>query len=225
MLKILKKNSILYVEDEPQIQRNIAEYLETYFEKVYLASDGKEGLEMHDKYNPDVLLLDINLPLMDGLSLAKEVREKNNNVKIVIMSAYSEREKLLLATELKLTKYLIKPVANIEFKKTMKLLAKELQLNASYFIDLNDNYLWDKEREVLLYNGDVIKFREKEYRFFKLLLENRGQRVSYAEIISEVWSNETEVSLDAIKNQASKMRKKLPKDLIKSVYGLGYVLI
>ena len=64
MLKILKKHSILYVEDEPEIQKNIAEYLKNHFGTVYLASTGNEALLAYTKNQPDVILLDINLPVL-----------------------------------------------------------------------------------------------------------------------------------------------------------------
>jgi len=77
MLSILKRHTILYVEDEPEIQANISEYLSNYFGTIHLASDGKEALAQYYKNRPDVLLLDINLPNTDGLSVAQEIRESD----------------------------------------------------------------------------------------------------------------------------------------------------
>jgi len=126
MSSILKERTILYVEDEPQIRTNIIEYLESYFGTVYAASDGAEALEMYHAHTPDVALLDINLPHIDGLSVAKEIRSLNSKIKIVMLTAHTEKEKLLKATELKLTKYLIKPISPKAFRETMQQLAQEL---------------------------------------------------------------------------------------------------
>jgi len=227
MLSILKHHTILYVEDELKIQSNIVEYLESYFDIVYVASDGEEALRLYYYYSPDILLLDINLPLKDGLSVALEVRSTNSIVRIIMLTAHTETEKLLIATELKLTKYLIKPIAPKEFKETMKLLAKELTQYPSHLVHLNAECVWDKNKEILTLKGMAIFLTHKEHKLFKLLIKNKTQTVYYNEIMAIVWEDalEQDISFDSVKNQVSKLRKKLPLDTLKSVYGQGYVLL
>ncbi len=226
MLTILKKHSILYVEDELEIQANIAEYLGNYFEHVYLAADGKEALDQYNSHHPDVLLLDINLPGIDGLSVAKEIRKKDRAVKIIMLTAFTEREKLLKATELKLTKYLIKPVPPKVFKETLETLSYELMNNPSRFIHLKDAYIWDRDTEYLSSQGKLINLTEKEHRLCKLFINNKGKAISYEKIMSVVWEDgfDRDISIDSVKNQVSQLRKKLPCDSISSVYGEGYSL-
>ena len=226
MLSILKNHSILYVEDEPQIQANITEYLESYFGKVYVASDGKVGLALYYAHHPDVLLLDINLPLLNGLELAKEVRQKDKVVKIVMLTAHTEKDKLLIATELKLTKYLIKPIAPKLFKETMELLSQEIRHNPTNFINLSSSCIWNIKQEVLRIDDKPVTLSEKEHRFLKLILRNKGKFVDYEDIIIAIWEDafERDISLGSIKNIVSKLRKKLPDGCIDSVYGKGYIL-
>jgi len=226
MLSILKNHSILYVEDEPQIQANITEYLESYFATVYVASDGEEGLALYKLHHPDVLILDINLPHISGLDIAKTVRQKDQTIKIVMLTAHTEKEKLLAATELKLTKYLIKPIAPKLFKETMELLAQELGKNPSRFMNLTSNCVWDKEEEVLSIDDNLVPLSEKEQRLLKLLIDHKGSNVSYEEIMVSVWEDafEKDISYDSVKNQISHLRKKLPDICIDAVYGEGYKL-
>jgi len=226
MHHILKNHSILYVEDEPEIQSNIAEYLGSYFADVYLASNGDEALDQYYKHYPDVLLLDINLPRLDGLSVAKKVREKDHSAKIIMLTAFTEKEKLLKATELKLTKYLIKPVSPKEFKETLELLAKELINNPTRYLNLSNCYIWDREQEQLTLNDSPVSLTEKEHRLLKLFITNKSKTISYEKIMVEVWEDafEREISIDSVKNQVSQLRKKLPEGCIVSVYGEGYVL-
>ncbi len=226
MLSILKDHSILYVEDEPEIQKHITEYLESYFGMVYVASDGKKALELYDTHHPDALLLDINLPFVSGLDIAKQIREKDQAVKIVMLTAHTEKEKLLTATELKLTKYLIKPVAPKLFKETMELLANELRLNPSRFLNLASNCVWNKKQEVLRINDVPISLTGKEHRLLKLLIENKGSSISSEDIMIAVWEDafDKEISYDSVKNQISHLRKKLPNGCIDAVYGKGYML-
>ena len=226
MLGILKNHSILYVEDEPEIQKNIREYLESYFGTVHIASDGREALTLYEEHHPDALLLDINLPFLSGLELAQQIRKKDQTVKIVMLTAHTEKEKLLTATELKLTKYLIKPIAPKLFKETMELLASELRLNPSRFINLASNCIWNKTQEVLRIDDVPVALTEKEHRLLKLLLEKKGTDVSNEDIMLAVWENafENEISVDSVKNQISHLRKKLPNVSIDTIYGKGYIL-
>ncbi len=226
MLKLLKEHSILYVEDEPEIQRNIQEYLQSYFKMVYVSSNGKDAQQQYIRYRPDVLLLDINLPYLDGLSLAKEIRRKDQNIKIVMLTAYAEQDKLLQATELKLTKYLIKPVSPQEFKQTMLLLSNELMQNPSRFLTLCDQYIWDKELQVLQTNTTTITLKEKEHRLLRLFISKQRNKVSYEDIMIAVWDNSLEdnISIDSVKNQVSQLRKTLPKLPLENIYGQGYIL-
>ena len=226
MISILKKHSILYVEDEPEIQKNITEYLGNYFGDIYLAPDGKEALNQYSKHHPDVMLLDINLPNIDGLTVAQEIRKNDPNIKIIMLTAFTEKEKLLKATELKLTKYLIKPVPPKAFKETLETLAYELTNNPTRFLKLSDHYTWDKEQEQLNRDGKAIELAEKEHRLLKLFVNYKGKPISYEKIVITVWDNtfDKDISIDSIKNQVSQLRKKIPEVNISSIYGEGYIL-
>ena len=226
MTKILKNYSILYVEDEPIIQQNIREYLESYFDKVYVASDGKEALVLYYAHCPDVMLLDINLPYVSGLEVAKQIRQENASIKIIMLTAYTDTEKLLAATELKLTKYLVKPIEPKLFKETMLYLSKELLANPVDFVYVALNCTWHKKEEVLYVDKVPVDLSEKEHRLFKLLLEHKGSTVGYEDIMLAVWEDafDKEISLDSIKNQVLHLRKKLPENCINTVYGQGYIL-
>jgi len=226
MLEILKESAILYAEDEPEIQANIVEYLEEFFGTVHTAENGTQALELYEKHHPDVLLLDITLPYIDGLSIAKEIRQHDQHVKIVMLTAHTEQEKLLKATELKLTKYLIKPVTPREFKDTMQLLAEELLTNPSRFVNLTKGCLWDNQDEKLSVHGQHIDLAEKSHLLLKLLIIQKGQVVTYEDIMVTLWEDafDQEISIGSVKNQVSLLRKKLPQDCICSVYGIGYRL-
>ena len=216
----------MYVEDEPGIQKNIAEYLRNYFDQIYLADNGEEALTSYYRHRPDVLLLDINLPDIDGLTIAKKIRENDQTTRIVMLTAFTEQEKLLRATELKLTKYLIKPVAPKVFKEMLVLLAKELVESSKSIIRLGDGYIWNLEQATLNNPQGEVNLTDKEYRLLRLFIEHKGKTVTYERISYHVWDNNYEkaISQDSIKNQVSQLRKKLPNKCIASVYGEGYML-
>ena len=226
MKSILKSYTILYVEDELEVQANMSEYLESYFKKVYVASDGNEALLLYKKFTPDVLLLDINLPNLDGLSVAKKVREKDKNIPILMLTAHTDEKKLLDALELRLTKYLVKPVSPKAFKEALDILVIELMDLSTIVITLGDNHVWNRHTKQLLKVEKEIKLAQKESILLELFINHRGFCVTYADIMAVVWKDNflEEISIDSVKNQVSNLRKKLPKDSIKNVYGKGYIL-
>jgi len=225
MLKILKNYSLLYVEDEPEIQENMVEYLEAYFSTVYVASDGKEALKLHKKHLPDVAILDIELPFISGLTLARSFRKSNKDIKLVMLTGHTETEVLLEATELTLTKYLVKPISPKKFKEMLVRLSHELKSHTLTLIELSQGYTWDREKNSLKLHGKAIRLNEKEQRLLELFMTHRNKTVSYETIMVTVWEDsfEREISIDSVKNQVSHLRKKLPKDSISSVYGQGYI--
>jgi len=109
-MDILKRHSILYAEDEGIVRMNIVKQLQHYFHTVHIAKDGTEALSLYTDQKPDILLLDINMPKKSGLEMAAEVRKENENIPILILTAYTQIPMLMEAVELNLTKYLVKPV-------------------------------------------------------------------------------------------------------------------
>ncbi len=226
MLEMLKNYTILYVEDETEVKKDMEEYLTAYFKSLYSTSDGESALELYHQHRPDVLLLDISIPKMNGLDLAKEIRQHDDEVKIIMLTAHDDSKRLLAATELKLTKYLVKPFSPKTFKLTLALLLSELQKNDSNFLNFGSAYIWNRSTEELVFKGKNIKLCEKELKLLRLLLSKKTQTTTYEDIMVVVWENsfEQEISLDSVKNLVSRLRKKLPTNFINSVYKEGYNL-
>ena len=119
--------TLLYAEDDPQSRKNYAFVLEEYFSEVYLAEDGREALDLYHEKKPDVLLLDISMPFIDGLEVAKTVREKNKEIPIIMLTAHSEQDILLRAVNLKLEEYLLKPINERDLRRVILKVIKEIQ--------------------------------------------------------------------------------------------------
>lgn len=110
MKNIIKAESILYVEDDPSVQEPMSEILNYYCDTLYVASDGKEGLEFFKKYSPQIIVTDILLPYIDGMEMSKQIKQINEEVPIILLSAHNEIEYYKQALELKIESYLIKPI-------------------------------------------------------------------------------------------------------------------
>ena len=110
--------SVLFVEDEELLRAIYERILEKYVERLYVAQNGKEGLEVYEKVKPDLIITDIQMPVMDGLEMIDVIRKEDQRVRIVILSAYGEAEYFMDAIKIGVNSFLIKPV---ETKKLISL--------------------------------------------------------------------------------------------------------
>ena len=219
--------SILYIEDEKNIRANYVNYLDRHFGKVYEAADGEEGFEKYRQNKPDIMIVDINLPKLNGLDLVRKIRKEDHKTKVIMLTAHSETKYLLEATELKLTKYLIKPVSRSELKDALNLVLDELsnfETTSKKTVVLNDGFYWDLQREELINNNIIAVLTNKERSILALLFSSINTTFTYDDIIISVWyeDNYNSDKLDALKTIIKNLRKKLPKDTIKNVFGWGY---
>lgn len=216
---------ILFVEDEEAIRQNYVLYLKRHFRKVYEAGDGQEAYNLYLQYKPQILIVDINLPKMSGLELVGRIRQSDHASKVIMLTAYSDTEYLLEATELKLTKYLIKPVAREELAEALKLAIRELsQFNVSSKIQiaLKEHFVWDYDKKELLHKNAQVLLTNKERKVLSLLLSYPGKTFTYDTIIFEVWYDTEDDRIDALKTIIKNLRKKLPSDSLKNLFGVGY---
>lgn len=105
----LKKLSLLIVEDEKNLAKLLKDALLEFFQKTNVAYDGEEGLMFYEALEPDIVITDIMIPKLSGLEMAKKIKEINPNQHIIILSAYSDTQKLLNAIDVGVVKYFIKP--------------------------------------------------------------------------------------------------------------------
>lgn len=111
-ISILKNMSILYVEDEKDLREVTHEILKSFTKNQYIAENGQEGLELFKKYekNIDLIVTDINMPILNGLKMAKEIKNINPNIPIIITTAFSNKEYLLESIDIGIDKYVLKPI-------------------------------------------------------------------------------------------------------------------
>ena len=222
MLKNINKNiKILYVEDDEIARENGIEYLQNFFEQIYEASDAIKALQLYEKYQPDIIITDIQMPKLNGLEFVKRIRQKDKKTQIIIITAFCDKDYLLKAIELGLVKYLVKPVCEKEFEEALFLCVNSLQNNESNIIKLDENSYFDIFNKNLLINEEIIKLRTKEILFLELLIKNKNRYVSYEEIENYVW-NDNVMTKDAIKTLVKNIKTKIPKDLILNLTNSGY---
>ena len=218
--------SILIAEDELELLESIKEYLEIFFNRVYTASCGNEAYDIYLHKRPNIILTDINMPNLDGLSLISKIREDDNETKIIVMSAHSDQEKLLRAIKLHLETYLIKPIKNDALKKVLVdtvCLIRDTE-KRTY---VSDTIYWDKDTDKLIQNNKEIVLRNKENLLLKLLFSEPNHSFSAKEIFEYLQSDKEEkkFSSHSITSLMKRLRTKIPDEVIHNIYGLGYKII
>ncbi len=220
--------TLLYIEDDRDIQSIYTAQLEELVDKVICAGDGQEGYERYLLYKPDIILLDIHMPKLDGISLAKKIREVDNKVKIIITSSYADQDKLLAAIELSLVKYILKPIDPQILKETIfkaknEIEQEEKREEQKLFL-LDDNMIWNATDEKLLLSKEEVKLTKNERRLLTLISTSPNKVYTFFEIFDYLSRDDFYKEYDAnqIRALVKLLRKKIPKNSILNVYGEGY---
>jgi DNA-binding response OmpR family regulator len=219
--------TVLFVEDEVEIRQNFTLYLKHFFKAVYEAGDGKEAYEIYKDKKPDIMIVDINLPSMSGLELLGKIRQNDHTTRALILTAHSDSEYLMQATQLKLTKYLLKPITRAELKEALALTIEELQRFSTVSKDVTyfqECYYWNHTSQELFQDEKPISITPIERKILTLFFNNINRFLSYDDIIIDVWDDYEEDKRNALKNAIRKLRVKLPNETIVNLYGEGFKL-
>ena len=220
--KLLKDKTVLYVEDDINLQKNIVEVLGNFFDTLLVASDGDEAYDIYieNQNRIELMITDINMPNTDGITLCKSIREYDKTLPIVIVSAYTNTDYLLDSIDLNIITYVTKPLTT---KKVLALLDKFLDyFKLNGHVVINNSLEFDYASGSLMIDNRTIQLTKKETKFFKLLSEN--SIVTYAMMYEYMWDFDKAPSQDAVKSFIRKLKKKLPANLCQNKKGVGYYL-
>jgi len=223
MLSSTKNIKVLYVEDDEIARENGIEYLENYFDTIYDASNGLDALSLYDKHKPDIIITDIEMPKLNGLEFVQQIREKDDTTQIIITTAYSHKEYLFRAIELKLIKYLVKPINEKDFDEAIRLCIDNInaEIKSSNIVTISNDTVFDTYNKTLVKKGELVKLRTKELDLLTLLIKNKTRFVTYIEIENEIWID-SGMSKDALKTVIKNLKSKLPPNSIANLSGTGY---
>jgi DNA-binding response OmpR family regulator len=213
----LKDKIILYIEDDTDVLKNISTLLKNYFATIYSAADAESGFELYLRYSSiNLLLVDIELPGINGIEFIKKIRAIDNEIPIVIISAYTKTDYLLESVELNIHKYIVKPFTSKKLYELLKKLNETFQkdtiLKLTNDIEINSN------NSTVNFQTTSYHLTPKELHFLKLL--HAKQFIYYGEIYT-IWEKDFP-SDDAIRSFIKNIRKKLPKNTLKNKQNLGY---
>ena len=223
--------TLLYVEDDEIVRENYIEIFKTYFKTVLSTDNGNEALNIYSNNHIDIAILDISIHGINGLNVAKKIREQDQETQILMISAYSDKDKLLQAVNLNLSGYMVKPIIHKELDETLKKIISKVPKKST--LELVNNFSWDSNSQTLSYNNKEVKLTKNEVKTVHILLTNKNQFMSACEIQDELFDEN--ISKDNRCNNVvqliSRLKKKIYKTysldeyFIENCYGAGYKII
>ncbi|GGD45732.1 CheY-P-specific phosphatase CheX [Malaciobacter pacificus] len=219
---VFLKQNILIIEDELETLELMVEIFESKFSKVFTAVDGYDAIEVFKNNKIDVVLCDVNIPKLNGLETIIKIREVDYSVPIIIITAYSDTETLLKASNCNVQGYILKPM---KFEDIQYILKKVYQhQNNEYHngrISINSSIILDTVNSEFMFEGNSVKLTLKELEFLKLLIKKRGSAVHYSIIERVVW-NDNVMSSTSLRTLVKNIRKKISYDIVENVPKVGY---
>lgn len=214
---------ILVVEDEVKIANSIKKGFEQESWICDLALDGETGYDLAVSESYDVIILDLMLPKMDGISISKNLRKENIHTPILMLTAKGEIDDKVLGLNSGADDYLVKPFAFEELVARVQALARRPKTVTVEQLIVNDLKINTKTQEVKL-KEKIIDLSKKEYQLLEYLMKNKSNVSSKEDIISHVWDYESNILPNTVEVFIKYLRNKLGKDVIKTVRGFGYKL-
>ena len=219
---------ILVVEDERRLASLVRRALEEEGHVVDVAHDGAEGLDVATATDYDLLVLDLMLPHLDGIEIAKRLRASNNDVRILMLTARDAVEDRVLGLESGADDYLMKPFSFSELLARVRALARR-QIQAQMETELRSGSLvLDLARHEARRDDKTIELTAKEFQLLEYLMRNAGHVLTRTQILDHVWGYNFDSFSNVVDIYVHYLRNKIDRDfaepLIRTVRGVGYSL-
>lgn len=219
-------SKILLVDDEPDILEFLSYNLAKEGYEVFTANTGKEGLDIAKKVRPDLVILDVMMPEMDGIETCRELRQNNDlkNVLVAFLTARGEDYSQIAGFDAGADDYITKPIKPRVFVSRVKALLRR----SGEEVSKEDNMLSlgelkiDREKYLVYYGDTEMQMPKKEFELLYLLASKPGKVFNRDEILRSVWGQEVVVGDRTIDVHIRKLREKLDDKFIKTVKGVGY---
>ena len=219
-------SKILVVDDELDILEIIRHALNKEGFEVHIAANGFQAIEQTRKIKPDLILMDVMMPVMDGMEACRQLKEDTDtkNIPIVFLTARSEEFAELAGFEAGADDYISKPIRPRVLMSRLKAILRRrnaIQSSSHETLEFGDLKI-DRERFVVEFMGKALQFPRKEFELLSFLASRPGRVFSRDEILENVWGNEVLVVDRTIDVHVRKIREKLDERYIYTVKGVGY---
>ena len=215
---------ILIVDDEKDILEFLSYNLKKEGFSIYTAFDGLEGLEKTKKIKPDLIIVDLMMPKMNGIEMCENIRndKKLSNVIILFLTARSEDYTQIAALDSGADDFLKKPIKPKLLISKVKSIMRRFSLNKNLKNYIHKDVELDIEKYSVKIKGDNINLARKEFDLLKLLINQPGKVYTREEILNDVWGNDIHVVDRTIDVHINRLRDKLGQKFIETIKGIGY---
>jgi two-component system, OmpR family, alkaline phosphatase synthesis response regulator PhoP len=231
------KNKILVVDDEQSIVTLLQYNLEQAGYEVITAMDGEEGKHLAETQDPDIIVLDLMLPKLDGMEVCKQLRQKSIMTPILMLTAKDDELDKILGLELGADDYMVKPFSPREVIARVKAILRRTQVQTEA-IDVGEketgqlviaNLRIDPEKYEAYFNDQLLELTLKEFELLLYLAQNKGRVLTRDQLLSAVWNYDFAGDTRIVDVHISHLREKVEVDTkkpayIKTLRGLGYKL-
>ena len=223
---------ILVVDDEPAFVRLVSQVLDQKGYQVFTAGDGQEALRLLFAHKPDLVLLDVMMPKMDGWQTCSRIRDLSDIPIIMLTGKQTSEEDIVRGLDHGADDYLSKPVGNRELVARVRATLRRAELPSSVGVHKEITYSDEHltvditDRKVMV-KGERVKLTPREFRLFALLVENAGHILTHKQLLEKVWGWEYVDDLDYVRIYISHLRQKIEPAPAKPKYiitepGVGY---
>lgn len=223
-----QKTTILLVDDEPDILEFIGYNLEKEGYRVLRAENGRKGIEIAEKKQPDLILLDLMMPELDGIETCELIRsnEQIKNTLIVFLTARNEDYSQIAGYNAGADDYISKPVKpKVLVSKIRALIRRVEKQEETPSIIQIDDLIIDQDSHTVQKEGEKITLPRKEFSLLSLLASAPNKVFEREEILNKVWGKDVVVGERTIDVHIRKLRKKLGSKMVQTIKGVGYKLI
>ena len=219
---------VLIVDDEAGVRELLKDALKLAGFETLAVSDGMSALTALRSYTPEIMIIDINMPLMDGFELVERLRKNGNSVPVLMLSARADRVDITRGLTIGADDYVVKPFGLEELVLRLKAI-----LRRSHISEAPNNVLkcgpitMNDLTHTVNFNQDLIELSPTEYRLLQVLIENKNRVLSKSVLLDDVWGITFESESTVVDTYISYLRKKLHRDGfegIKTIRGIGFVI-
>ncbi len=219
-------SKVLVIEDEAPLRRALRIFLEAHDYAVVLAASGREGLDLAAREHPDVVILDLGLPDMDGVAVASALRGWST-VPIVVLSARDAEPVKVAALDAGADDYVTKPFAMNEFLARLRAALRRAAPTEQERVVTTADFSIDLGAKQIHRNGDELHLTPTEWQIVEVLTRNRGKLVTQQQLLQQVWGPQYERETHYLRIYMSQIRRKLEPDPSRPRYfitepGMGY---
>jgi len=215
---------ILLVEDDLSLANGLSYALTQAGMMVNHISKGKEALYLIETLKPELMILDLGLPDIDGLEVIKKVRQNKNNLPILVLTARNRVDEKVLGLDMGADDYLAKPFEVSELLARLRVLERRISSNShSNKIKVGDVVI-DSQTMQLEFNQQMIELSKSEWIILKALMQNAGRVLTRDSLEAKLYRWDEEINSNALEVHIHHLRKKINSQFIKTIRGVGYTI-